>query len=86
MNKSLVFEDLIDDVKQLKGVRNAEIKMRFMHVTCADPDPCIVVSRSADTIDSKCIEQDLTKLINIYNKKYGLIDKGIYLFFQFEGE
>ena len=82
MNEKQILNDLLAEAKQIAGVRCAEMKMRFMHVTCEQPDYCIVATTNNSALNDRMIAKKLDKLIRKYNEKYGLIEQGVYVFFQ----
>lgn len=79
-SNSKIFESLLEEIKSIDGIFDAEIIMKFMHVTCEKPDYCVFIKKENYSMVKTFVVTKVDELIAKYQSKYNLIDHGIYLF------
>jgi hypothetical protein len=80
LNIKSILNKLLNEVKTISGVDDAEITMKFSHVTCEEPDYCIYIKEDWYHIDKTILTQKVNKIIDKYQNEYQLSKEHIYPF------
>lgn len=80
MNIDDIFDKLLTDIKNIDGVDDANIIMKFMHVTCDEPDYHVYIKEEDYHIDKSILQKKVDQIIKQYMDRYHLAEIGLVIY------
>jgi hypothetical protein len=80
LNIKDIFDNIINDIKNIDGVDDANIIMKFLHVTNDEPDYHVYICEEDYHIDKSLLQNKVDDILKQYNDKYHLSEHDSYIY------